>query len=117
MHDRDAVLGDGRLQAVIDLSRPACVIMGMTLHFDPADTAAGLAKRYMSAMAPGSCLVATIASGKGALAGKFYQACNEAGFATMYNHTPTDFASFFGDLEIIPRDSVTRGGSGQAGAS
>ena len=102
LHDRDAVLGNDRLRAVIDLSRPTGVIMGMTLHFDPADAAAGLVKRYMSAVAPGSYLIATIASGKGALAGKFYQAYNEAGFATMHNHTPADFASFFDDLEIIP---------------
>jgi hypothetical protein len=35
----------------------------------------------------------------------------------MYNHSSADFASFFGDLEIIPPDSVTRGGSGLAGTS
>jgi hypothetical protein len=74
----------------------------MVLHFDAADAAAGLVKRYMSAVAPGSYLVATIASGKGTLAAKFYQAYNAAGFATMYNHTSADFASFFGDLEIMP---------------
>jgi hypothetical protein len=102
LHDRDAVLGDGSLHAVIDLGRPVCVIMGMILHFDPADMAAMLVSRYMSAVAPGSCLVATVASGKGTLAGKFYQTYNETGFATMYNHTPADFASFFGDLAIMP---------------
>jgi S-adenosyl methyltransferase len=56
----------------------------------------------MSAAAPGSHLIATIASGKGSLAGQFYDTYNASGFATMYNHTPADFASFFGDLEIIP---------------
>jgi hypothetical protein len=70
--------------------------------------AQGLVKRYMSAVAPGNCLVATVASGKGTLAGKFYQTYNESGFATMYNHTPADFASFFGDLAIMPPDLVTR---------
>jgi O-methyltransferase involved in polyketide biosynthesis len=102
LHDREAVLGDDRLRAVIDLSQPVCVIMGMILHFDPAAAAAGLVKRYMSVVPPGSCLVVTIASGKGTLAGKFYRTYNETGFATMYNHTPADFASFFGDLEIVP---------------
>jgi hypothetical protein len=46
--------------------------------------------------------MATIASGKGTLAGKFYETYNANGFATMYNHTSADFASFFGDLEIMP---------------
>ena len=76
--------------------------MGMILHFETADDAAGLVKRYMSAVAPGSYLIATIASGKGTLAGTFYQTYNASGFATMYNHRSADFASFFGDLEIIP---------------
>jgi hypothetical protein len=40
---------------VIDLSKPVCVIMGMILHFETVDAAAGLVKRYMSsAVAPGS---------------------------------------------------------------
>jgi S-adenosyl methyltransferase len=56
----------------------------------------------MSAVAPGSYLIATIASGKGKLAGRFYETYNASGFATMYNHTSADFASFFGDLEIMP---------------
>jgi S-adenosyl methyltransferase len=102
LHDRDAILADDGLRGVIDLSRPACVIMGMILHFETAGDAAGLVKRYMSAVAPGSYLIATVASGKGTLAGKFYQTYNASGFATMYNHGSADFASFFGDLEIIP---------------
>jgi hypothetical protein len=102
LHDRDAILGAAGLRAVIDLSRPVCVVMGMILHFETAGAAAGLVKRYMSAVPPGSYLIATIASGKGALAGTFYQTYNASGFATMYNHTSADFASFFDDLEIIP---------------
>ena len=100
---------------MIDLGRPVCVIMGMILHFETTEEAAGLVKRYMSAVAPGSYLIATVASGKGALAGEFYQTYNASGFATMYNHTSADFASFFGDLEIMPPDSATPGGSGPAG--
>ncbi len=101
LHHRDTILGDDRLRTVINLSQSVCVIMGMILHFNPADAAARLVKRYMSAVAPGSYLIATIASGKGALAGKFYQTYNATGFATMYNHTSAEFASFFGDLEIV----------------
>ena len=102
LHDRDAILGATELRAVIDLSKPVCVVMGMILHFDTVDVAAGLVKRYMSAAAPGSHLIATIASGKGSLAGQFYETYNARGFATMHNHTPADFASFFDDLEIMP---------------
>lgn len=102
LRDRDAILGAAGLRAVIDLAKPTCVVMGMILHFETAGAAAGLVKRYMSAVAPGSYLIATIASGKGTLAGKFYQTYNASGFAAMYNHTSAEFASFFGDLEIMP---------------
>ena len=102
LRDRDAILGATDLRAVIDLNKPVCVVMGMILHFDTADAAAGLVKRYMSAVAPGSYLIATIASGQGELAGEFYETYNASGFAMMYNHTTADFASFFGDLEIMP---------------
>jgi O-methyltransferase involved in polyketide biosynthesis len=102
LHDRDAILHADQLRAVIDLSQPVCVIMGMILHFETAGDAGGLVKRYMSAVTPGSYLIATVASGKGARADDFYQAYNASGFATMYNHSSADFASFFGDLEIMP---------------
>lgn len=100
--DRDATLGDPGLTSVIDVDKPVCVAMGMILHFVTADAAARLVKRYMAAVAPGSYLVATIASGKGLLADTFYETYNASGFATMYNHTSAQFASFFDGLEIMP---------------
>jgi O-methyltransferase involved in polyketide biosynthesis len=102
LHDQEAILSAAGLRAVIDLGAPVCVIMGMILHFDTADAAAGLVKRYMSAVAPGSYLIATIASGKGVRAAEFYQTYNASGFAAMYNHSSADFASFFHGMEIIP---------------
>ena len=36
LRDRDAILGAAGLRAVIDLSKPVCVIMGMILHFETA---------------------------------------------------------------------------------
>jgi hypothetical protein len=102
LRDRDAIVGDPNVRAVIDLSKPVCVVLGMILHFETAEAGAALVARYMSAVAPGSYVIATIATGKGALASEWYDTYNAAGFATMYNHTSADFASFFGDLEIIP---------------
>ena len=71
LRDHEAVLGDPGLRAVIDLGRPVCVVTGMILHFETAGAASALVKRYMSAVAPGSCLIATIASGKGSRTGEF----------------------------------------------
>ena len=38
--------------ASIDLSRPACLLMGALLHFFPIDTAGDLVGRYVAALAP-----------------------------------------------------------------
>jgi O-methyltransferase involved in polyketide biosynthesis len=106
LRDRDVILADPELTSVIDLDKPVCVAMGMVLHFFPTDfptdVAARVVRSYMSAVAPGSYLVATIASGKGPLAGTFYETYNASGFATMYNHTSAQFASFFAGLDIVP---------------
>ena len=101
LRDRDAILAAPGLRAVIDLSQPVCVIMAMILHFETADAAAGLVKRYMSAVRrAATCRHHRV--GKGSRAEEFYRTYNASGFAAMYNHTPADFASFFGDLEIVP---------------
>ena len=102
LRDRDAILGDPELASVIDLDKPVCVAMGMVLHFFAPDEAASVVRDYMSAVAPGSYLVATIASGKGPLAATFFETYNASGFSTMYNHTSEQFASFFADLDILP---------------
>lgn len=102
LRDRDAILGNPELTSVIDLNKPVCVALGMVLHFFSPGEAASVVRRYMSAVAPGSYLLATIASGKGPLAATFYETYNASGFTTMYNHTSAQFASFFADLDILP---------------
>src|ERR1700730_18795484 len=44
LHDCNAILSDADLRAVINLRTPACVVMGMVLHFDTLEAAAGLVK-------------------------------------------------------------------------
>lgn len=91
----------GSVSAGIDLSVPACLIMGYLLHFFPAGAARDLVAAYAAALAPGSCLVlsAIHVDRQGA----------EEGFedystsvARVYNHSVAEFTSFFGPLEILP---------------
>ena len=42
LRDRDAILDDPGLRALIDPSRPVCVVMGMILHFETAGAASAL---------------------------------------------------------------------------
>jgi len=45
-----------------DLVRPVCVILGAVLHFLDADAARIVTAGYARLMAPGSCLVISVAS-------------------------------------------------------
>ncbi len=56
------MLADPELRAVIDPARPVCVILGAVLHFIDAGAARAVTAGYARLMAPGSCLVISVAS-------------------------------------------------------
>ena len=93
------VLADPELPAVIDLTRLVCVIFGAVLHFMDAGAARALTARYARGMAPGSCLVISVASVDDEGLGK--QLAGEYTAAAWHNHTPADVASFFAGLELV----------------
>jgi len=64
LRDPDSVLGHDNLRELIDFEEPAGLLMTAVLHFvaDSADPW-GLVQRYMSALAPGSYLVLSHATG------------------------------------------------------
>ena len=61
LRDPAAVLAHPELRAVIDPARPACIILGAVLHFLDADAARAVTAGYARLMAPGSCLVISVA--------------------------------------------------------
>jgi len=102
--DGDVRDADTILRAVadgIDLNEPACVMMGSLLHFFAPQDARDLVARYAGALAPGSYVILTmgIASGEGAE--KFIRLYSE-GPSRLHQHSPEDFATFFGPLELVP---------------
>ena len=99
LRDPGAVLADPELRAVIDPARPACVILGAVLHFLDADTARTVTAGYARLMAPGSCLVISVASFDDESQGK--QLAEEYTAAAWHNHTPADITSFFAGLELV----------------
>jgi O-methyltransferase involved in polyketide biosynthesis len=84
----------GAVAASIDLSRPACLLMGALLHFFTIDEAADLVERYVAALAPGSYLVLSIGRGRTDDADEAFRAYTSAGIA-IYNHSVADFSGFF----------------------
>jgi len=85
----------------IDLSAPACLLMGNLLHFFAPDAARDLVARYVAALAPGSYLVLSVGRGDGEASNRAFGTYSE-GAARAYNHPVAEFASFFGPLELIP---------------
>ncbi len=99
LRDPGAVLADPELRAVIDPARPVCVILGAVLHFLDAGAARAVTAGYARLMAPGSCLVISVASVDDEGLGK--QLAAEYTAAAWHNHTPADVTSFFAGLELV----------------
>src|SRR5689334_11459281 len=61
--DPRGVLTEPDLTALIDLSRPTCVILSAILHFSDAPTARDLAAQYIEPLVPGSYVIISVGSG------------------------------------------------------
>ena len=61
LRDPAAVLAHQELRAVIDPARPVAVILGAVLHFLDAQAARQVTAGYARQMAPGSCLIISVA--------------------------------------------------------
>jgi O-methyltransferase involved in polyketide biosynthesis len=107
VRDAGAILG--AVAEGIDLSQPACLLMGSLLHFFAPPAAADLVARYVSALAPASYVILTMGVATGEAAEQFFRLYSE-GPTKLYQHSPADFAAFFGPLELVPpgiRDART----------
>jgi hypothetical protein len=81
------------LSGLINLSRPACLVLTMVLQLLDPGTARAVVGVLVRALAPGSYLVISVGAGE---SGRLPDAVAPGGF------TPEDFASFFGGLELVP---------------
>ncbi len=87
--------------AGVDLSAPACLMMGSLLHFFTPEAARTLVAGYVAALAPGSYVVLSVGRGDGEASKRAFGTYSE-GAARAYNHPVAEFASFFGPLDLIP---------------
>jgi SAM-dependent methyltransferase len=97
--DVSAVL-DG-VRGSLDLSAPACLILGFLLHFYTADAARDLVAKYAAALAPGSCVALSVLHYSGDAADEGMRTYSSE-VTSMYIHTQPEVASFFGALELEP---------------
>src|SRR2546429_1917473 len=99
LRDPPGILADPRLRAVIDPSRPVGVILGAVLPFLDADLARQVTAGYARLIAPGSCLIISVACFDDETLAKRLAAEYTAG--TFVNHVPADIASFFAGLNPV----------------
>lgn len=87
----EAILG--ATGGLIDLSRPACLVLTMVLQVLDLGTARAVTGVLVRALAPGSYLLITVGADQ---AGRLPDAVSPGGF------TAEDVASFFGGLDLVP---------------
>ena len=86
--------------AGIDLSAPACLLMGFLPHFR-ARRRAGPRGPVRCALAPGSYVVLSAGRGDSDAADQGFGAYS-SGAARVYNYSVPEFTSFFAPLVLVP---------------
>jgi O-methyltransferase involved in polyketide biosynthesis len=99
VNDAEAALG--KVAGLIDRSRPVCLLMGALLHFYEPGAARDLVARYTAALAPGSYAVLTVFAIAGPNKDRLVELYSTGAHA-VHVHSEAEFASFFGDLELLP---------------
>jgi O-methyltransferase involved in polyketide biosynthesis len=99
VHDTAAILD--AVAAGIDLSAPACLMMGFLLHFFTPDAARDLVAQYVAALAPGSYVVLSVGRADSDRTSAGFGAYSAAA-VQVYNHSVPEFTSFFGPLDLVP---------------
>jgi O-methyltransferase involved in polyketide biosynthesis len=93
-----AVLDAVQATGLIDLNEPACLILGMVLHFLDAGTARAVTAAYVAELAPGSHVIISVGCGVPAIGEQITRTYDAA---PLHNHTPEDVESFFTGLDLI----------------
>jgi len=98
---RDVAAVLGAVRANLDLTAPACLVIGYLLHFFTADAARDLTASYLAELAPGSLLVVSVLHTDSDAADEGLSAYSSA-TAPVYSHPAAEVASFFGPAELVP---------------
>jgi hypothetical protein len=71
----------------------------MVLHFVEVPTARNIVDSFAKALAPGSYVIISVGSGDDDIGGRL---AAEYPATKLYNHSPEEIASFFGDFKLQP---------------
>jgi O-methyltransferase involved in polyketide biosynthesis len=98
MRDPGRILADAELTELIDLAKPACVILSAVLHFLDAGTARDVGAAFARALVPGSYVIISVGSGNPSEGENFTSAYTAA---RIFIHSPEEIRSFFDGLELV----------------
>jgi hypothetical protein len=105
LRDPDKILADPDLIGTLDLTRPAALMLVATMHFiTDDDDPYGILSRLVTALAPGSFLVMTHATGDFLTPEQYAEneEANERSGVPFRLRSRAEFTSFFDGLEILP---------------
>jgi O-methyltransferase involved in polyketide biosynthesis len=97
--DPDAVLAD--VAAAMDLTVPACLMLGSLLHFFPVEDGRKMLGQYVAALAPGSYVVVSVGRAAGEQSEQFISTYRQGG-VPLYYYSAADIATLFAGLELMP---------------
>jgi O-methyltransferase involved in polyketide biosynthesis len=83
---------------LIDFTQPVAIILGMALHFFPADQARRIMKEFISGVGPGSYIIISLTRGDEEVGERVARAYTAE---TVYNHSVDTVRGFLGDLELM----------------
>jgi DNA-binding HxlR family transcriptional regulator/O-methyltransferase involved in polyketide biosynthesis len=97
--DPEAILAAPELTRLIDLRQPCCVILASVLHFFAPEQAARITRAFTAALAPGSYLILSVATGHDPdLRSRVMKAYTAS---RTHHHSPEQIAGYFGDLDLV----------------
>ena len=97
------ILSKPGLRAVIDLSKPVCILLASVLHFVTPAEADAIVAAFVDAMAPGSYLVLSTGTSTGtspALLARLADAYQ--GTSVVSGRSKTEIAAYFTGLDLLP---------------
>jgi O-methyltransferase involved in polyketide biosynthesis/DNA-binding HxlR family transcriptional regulator len=97
--DPEAILADPELTRLIDLSQPCCIILASVLHFFAPEEAARITRAFITALAPGSYLILSVATGHDP--GLRSRVMKTYTASKTHHHSPEQIAGYFGDLDLV----------------
>jgi hypothetical protein len=100
LRDPGAVFGS--VAGGMDLTRPACLMMGMVLQFSELQAALGLVARYVAALAPASYVILSVPVLDDSPDADKIDSLYSAAASQVHRHTVANVSSFFSGLDLVP---------------